>query len=137
MDLESETLERESRSGSTLGARPRDLEIEGMTCAGCVTRVERSLAAVPGVTEASVNLATRRARVEAGPQVPEEDLVAAVASAGYEARVVDEAAAAPGADDAAQAAAQRRDMITLAVAVLLTLPLVGQMALDLFGVPFA
>ena len=137
MDLESETLERESRSGSTLGARPRDLEIEGMTCAGCVTRVERSLAAVPGVTEASVNLATRRARVEAGPQVPEEDLVAAVASAGYEARVVGEAAAAPGADDAAQAAAQRRDMITLAVAGLLTLPLVGQMALDLFGVPFA
>ena len=34
-----------------VAARPLDLEIEGMTCASCVARVERSLAAVPGVSE--------------------------------------------------------------------------------------
>ena len=137
MALESDSLEREPKADSTVTARPLDLDIEGMTCASCVARVERSLAAVPGVREASVNLATRRARVEAGPQVAEDALVAAVAEAGYEARPVDEAAALPGADEAAQAAAQRRDTITLAVAGLLTLPLVAQMVPHLFGVPFA
>ena len=37
-----------------------DLDISGMTCAACAGRVERALRAVPGVTEASVNLATER-----------------------------------------------------------------------------
>ncbi len=120
-----------------VAARPLDLEIEGMTCASCVARVERSLAAVPGVSEASVNLATRRARVEAGPQVETESLVEAVASAGYEAHLVDDTMVVPGADEAAVAATQRRDARTLAVAVLLTLPLVSQMLLDLLGLPFA
>src|SRR6185437_12137337 len=39
------------------------LPIEGMTCASCVRRVERSLAKVAGVSEANVNLATEQARV--------------------------------------------------------------------------
>ena len=39
------------------------LSIEGMTCASCVGRVERALAAIPGVESASVNLATERAEV--------------------------------------------------------------------------
>ncbi|WP_239451668.1 heavy metal-associated domain-containing protein [Elioraea rosea] len=37
--------------------------IEGMTCASCVRRVERAIAAVPGVAAAAVNLATERAEV--------------------------------------------------------------------------
>ena len=40
-----------------------DLDIEGMTCAACVSRVEKVLGRVPGVTLAEVNLATHRARV--------------------------------------------------------------------------
>ena len=43
--------------------------VEGMTCASCVARVERSLSAVTGVAEASVNFATEQARVKAGPEV--------------------------------------------------------------------
>ena len=39
------------------------LPIGGMTCASCVSRVERALGKVPGVEAASVNLATERARV--------------------------------------------------------------------------
>ncbi|NIV39058.1 MAG: hypothetical protein GWN58_59470, partial [Anaerolineae bacterium] len=42
-----------------------ELEIEGMTCASCVGRVEKALKAVPGVSEAEVNLATERATVRA------------------------------------------------------------------------
>lgn len=40
-----------------------DLGIGGMTCASCVSRVERALSKVPGVREVSVNLATETARV--------------------------------------------------------------------------
>jgi Cu+-exporting ATPase len=60
------------------------LAVEGMTCAACAGRVERALAAVPGVTAASVNLATRRASVtHAAAPGAEAALVAALARAGY------------------------------------------------------
>jgi P-type Cu+ transporter len=60
------------------------LPIEGMTCASCVTRVEKALGKVPGVREASVNLATEKARVAFDPAVVNLDqLKAAVAKAGY------------------------------------------------------
>jgi len=62
------------------------LEIQGMTCASCVARVEKRLQAVPGVA-AAVNLATESARVTAPAGVPAETLVEAVRSAGYDARV--------------------------------------------------
>ncbi|QEX86288.1 heavy-metal-associated domain-containing protein [Brucella melitensis] len=35
--------------------------VEGMSCASCVSKVEKALSGVPGVTRASVNLATERA----------------------------------------------------------------------------
>ena len=72
-------------SGST------DLAIEGMSCASCVSNVEKALNAVPGVKRASVNLATERAHVELAGQVPVSDLIRAVEKAGYEARSLDEA----------------------------------------------
>jgi P-type Cu+ transporter len=58
--------------------------VEGMTCASCVRRVERALSRVPGVEQASVNLATERARVvyEQG-STDENALRAAVEKAGY------------------------------------------------------
>src|SRR5947209_6331707 len=62
------------------------LEVEGMTCASCVRRIERALTRLPGVEEASVNLATERALVVHNPTVsPLEDLKAAVEKAGYRA----------------------------------------------------
>ncbi|PZR00219.1 MAG: heavy metal translocating P-type ATPase [Cereibacter sphaeroides] len=66
------------------------LEVEGMTCASCVAHVERALKAVPGVTGATVNLATERAEVT-GATLDRAALVRAVADAGYEvaARPVD------------------------------------------------
>ena len=41
------------------------LNVDGMTCASCVGRVERALKAVPGIEEASVNLATQQALIKA------------------------------------------------------------------------
>ena len=59
------------------------LEIEGMTCAGCVSRVERKLNELDSV-DASVNLATESARVRFDPaRVQLDDLVGAVTAIGY------------------------------------------------------
>jgi Cu+-exporting ATPase len=74
------------------------LAIQGMTCASCATRVEKALAKVPGVTAATVNLATETASVSTRDQAEGvAPLLAAVVRAGYEARVEfdDEAAVRP------------------------------------------
>ena len=61
-----------------------ELRIEGMTCAACASRVERSLQAAPGVREAVVNLNTERASIEYDPaQADVHQLLAAVEKAGY------------------------------------------------------
>ena len=52
---------------SSLTTPPLDIGIGGMTCASCVARVEKALKKVPGVTEASVNLATESARITYAP----------------------------------------------------------------------
>jgi Cu+-exporting ATPase len=62
------------------------LDIEGMTCASCVARVEKRLVGVDGV-EATVNLATETARVRVPDGVDTDLLVEAVRGAGYTARV--------------------------------------------------
>ncbi len=67
-------------------SREATLDIEGMTCASCVARVEKRLEKVEGVS-ASVNLATESARVHVPADVDDARLVAAVAEAGYTARV--------------------------------------------------
>ncbi|MFT4307038.1 MAG: cation transporter, partial [Microbacterium sp.] len=77
-------------------SRTAVLDIEGMTCASCVARVERRLSAVEGVT-AAVNLATESARVTYPEGLDPERLVKAVDAAGYRARVRPEHGAASSA----------------------------------------
>lgn len=67
-----------------------DLDIEGMTCASCVRRVEKALGKVPGVTEVNVNYATERATVSHEGEVHTHELVQAVSDAGYSAKPHDE-----------------------------------------------
>ena len=60
------------------------LPIKGMTCASCVSHVTHALQGVPGVQEASVNLATEKANLKLGSQPAAlDDLVDAVEDAGY------------------------------------------------------
>jgi P-type Cu+ transporter len=69
-----------------------ELEIEGMTCASCATRVERKLNGLEGV-EASVNYATGRVAVRFdAKRVAADDLVRAVEAIGYGAALPREAA---------------------------------------------
>jgi Cu+-exporting ATPase len=59
------------------------LPIEGMTCASCVTHVEKALQGVPGVSEVSVNLGTEKASMEFGSgNAPADQIRRAVADAG-------------------------------------------------------
>ena len=61
-----------------------ELPIAGMTCANCVRRIEKTLRAVPGVSEASVNLVTQRATVSFAPDTTSpRALVDAITTAGY------------------------------------------------------
>ncbi|WP_299429288.1 heavy-metal-associated domain-containing protein, partial [uncultured Meiothermus sp.] len=61
-----------------------ELGVTRMTCAACVARVERALRKLPGVTEASVNLATERATVKYLPaSITPAHLKRAVREAGY------------------------------------------------------
>jgi Cu+-exporting ATPase len=74
------------------------LDIEGMTCASCVNRIERYLRKIEGVDQATVNLATERASVVAGPRVGADEIIAAVEAAGYDARLIVDGAAQPRED---------------------------------------
>jgi Cu+-exporting ATPase len=102
-----------------------EFDIEGMTCASCVARVEKALKAVPGVSGATVNLATERASVQ-GPGVDSAAVLAAVERAGYAARVrapaSDPALAPPGAG-----AAVLPSWWPVAAAAALSLPLLAPM----------
>ncbi|MEW5755195.1 MAG: heavy metal translocating P-type ATPase [Pseudomonadota bacterium] len=104
------------------------LSIGGMNCAGCVSRVETALRAVPGVTEASVNLVERSAWVR-GTVAP-EDVIAAVRQAGYEAALLQEEQDTEE-KAAAEMAHYRRLLRHAGIAAVVGVPL---MAADVFGV---
>lgn len=109
-----------------------DLGIGGMTCASCVGRVERALRKVPGVQDASVNLATESARIgmaaPAGSDAAalEAQLRRAVRNAGYEPLAKDQA-------DAAEDLSPWAGFLPVGVGLALSAPLVLPMLGDLFG----
>ncbi|AWD71370.1 MULTISPECIES: heavy metal translocating P-type ATPase [Acinetobacter] len=74
------------KAGFDVKADQLELNIEGMTCASCVARVEKALNKVEGVTAASVNLATETAQVS-GSNLNIANLIQAVKKAGYEAQL--------------------------------------------------
>jgi Cu+-exporting ATPase len=115
-------------SGYEVAAEETRLDIEGMTCASCVSRVEKAISRVPGVTTVAVNLATNSAHVASAPGVSPADLIAAVASAGYGARLPHERLAKTGDADA--------ETTALWVATALSTPLALHMVAQLLGLPF-
>ncbi|MDG1373108.1 MAG: heavy metal translocating P-type ATPase [Paracoccaceae bacterium] len=106
--------------GYKVPARTLRLSVDGMNCAGCVGRVEQALLAVPGVTQASVNLATERAVVTGTAGA--DALIAAVADTGRAARQVEGGASVQVETAARQYEEVRRLTRQVAVAGLLALP---------------
>lgn len=103
---------------------PVELSVEGMTCASCVGRVERALKAISGVTNAVVNLATERATIHGTANTA--DLIAAIADAGYEAKLIAGSGNQSSNEDDARAErkeTERRELTRdFTIAAVLTLP---------------
>jgi Cu+-exporting ATPase len=124
-----------ARPGAPNTAAQIDLGIGGMTCASCVSRVERVLKKQPGVSEAKVNLATESARITLSPEAGDAletlaRLKRSVRDAGYEPRAMDAMDEDP--------AGERwhgipRDFLPVLIGLLLSAPLVLPMIGDLFG----
>ena len=104
-----------------------DIGIEGMTCASCVARVERALKKVPGVEQATVNLATESARVNMAqePQAMAR-LLRAVRDAGYEPHEMD--------DTPSAAKSTGASFMPVGAGLLLSAPLVVPMLASVWGV---
>ena len=105
-----------------------DISIQGMTCASCVLRVEKALKTVPGVSEATVNLATERAHINWNPELSDTTdgslkVLAAVHKAGYEASVLEQHAAPSSAEADARDIETKSLLRALWVSLALTLPI--------------
>jgi copper ion binding protein len=125
----------EAIEGAGYGVRAVEstLGVRGMTCAACVGRVERALRGVPGVFDATVNLATERATVRhlAGAP-PLQALQSAVREAGYEVLEAEGGAAPADAErdarEAERLALRRRLLVAAAFSVPILLLDMGAMA---------
>lgn len=112
------------------------LDIEGMTCAACASRVERAIASTPGVRSSTVNLALERANVVVDTGADPATILQAIDDAGYTG-----ALRAKGEDLAAREAERetrardeaRRDTVHFLFSTALALPLVAPMLLIPFG----
>lgn len=113
------------KAGYDVPGEPVSLSISGMTCASCVTRVEKALKKVPGVVDATVNLATEKAQIKSAG-VPVDILIAAVQKAGYEASLVVENA------PKVEKVSALPTWWPVALSALLSLPLV----IPMVGMPF-
>ncbi|HSI56055.1 MAG TPA: heavy metal translocating P-type ATPase, partial [Ideonella sp.] len=120
------------KAGYTVGQQTLRLQIEGMTCASCSGRVEKALKRVPGVTGATVNLATETAEVTLARREPDlQSLIAAVGKAGYGARMPHDDSASTAATATKQHPTALPWQVLLAAA--LSLPLMLPMAASLWG----
>ena len=100
VDLEVQDLKLEglttavSNAGYKVPTTRTTMSVGGMTCAACVAHVETALAKVPGVSDASVNLATEKATLEYVAGVAgATDFRQAIEQAGYQLEWID---VAPG-----------------------------------------
>ena len=95
---------------------PLTFSLEGMTCSACVSAIERTLNAIPGVT-ATVNFATETAHVMAKDGINPKRLVEAIKSAGYGAKEI--------ADVSQIALHSKKSAASLFFAVLFTFPIMA------------
>lgn len=101
----------------------QQLLINGMSCASCVSRVQNALAAVPGVSQARVNLAERTALVMGSASAAE--LVQAVEKAGYGAEAIEDDLKRRERQQETAVATMKRFRWQAIVALLVGIPVMG------------
>jgi len=106
----------------SLETRRIELAVSGMTCSACVARVEKALTVVPGVLEASVNLATEKAVITASGEITRE-LIDAVEKMGFSAEPAQTVTEQPP----STVAGSGREGVLLAIAIVLSTPFAVQM----------
>ena len=106
------------------------LTVEGMTCASCVSRVEKALKKLSGVQQASVNLATETATVHSiEGSVTAEQLLGAVQKVGYQATLATDSPVNQGNGNTHADS----ELVKLVCGIVLSLPLITPMLLSVFG----
>ncbi|MFQ0995876.1 heavy metal translocating P-type ATPase [Gilliamella sp. CG25] len=101
--------------------------VEDMSCASCVSRVEKAIKEVDGVIDVSVNLATEKATVKANSNVNLATLMSAVDKAGYHAvKMTDQQTHAKDTE-------KQASLWPIVVSILFALPFVLPMLLEPFG----
>ncbi len=110
------------------------LGITGMTCAACATRIEKVLGRVPGISSASVNLATERAEILGDGVLDPAQIAHAIEAAGYgispDGEIEDGARARA---EALESASIRHEFLAILLGAFLSLPLVLPMVARAFG----
>ncbi|MEH6564882.1 MAG: heavy metal translocating P-type ATPase [Halopseudomonas sp.] len=123
-----------AKAGYPAQQTTRVLQLQGMSCASCVGRVERALQTVPGVQHAEVNLASQQARVALLDDMDTQPLFTALRHAGYPAQWLDSASPAEsGRAEALRNQTLRKEWRWLLLAIVFTLPLTLGMIPALLG----
>ncbi|WP_114097339.1 heavy metal translocating P-type ATPase [Thalassospira profundimaris] len=125
-------------AGYSVPQQQLSFDVDGMTCANCALRVEKALAAMPGVTSASVNFALERADIEVLPgKANDAAVIKAIEDAGYHATSRNKSSGADQDADGKSASGKLdKSLVLLAVSALLTAPLVLQMVWMNLGVTY-
>lgn len=101
--------------------------VEDMSCASCVSHVEKAIKKVDGVIDVSVNLATEKATVKANSNVNLSTLMSAVDKAGYHAvKMTDQQTHAKDTE-------KQASLWPIVVSILFAIPFVLPMLLEPFG----
>lgn len=109
-----------------------ELDVLGMTCAACSTRVEKVLNRTDGVSQANVNLTTEQANISYNPEVTSpEALIARIQKIGYDAQLK----ATTGEKVSQKTKELARKRLKLIISAILSLPLLLTMFVHLFNLP--
>ena len=127
-----DVVARIEKTGYKVPLAKMSIQIEGMTCAACVARIEKMVGRIPGVEQVNVNLASEKGQIEFIPGlVTEQDVFRAVEKAGYSAKLADDFSREN------EAAKKKRhyqvELRKFVLAVVLILPLLAQMFAELAG----
>ena len=134
LEIAAQVVEAIKKSGYEVVVIEKEILIEGMTCASCVNRIEKSLMKVPGVIKAVVNLASEKANITyVDGALNDSNLLNAITKAGYKGILPTQDKNVEKIDKDKQL---KLELMKLIIGSILSLPLVIPMIFEPFGFNF-